>query len=98
MVAEITEAKVIAGHRLMLRFNDGAEGEVDLAGVLSFHGVLAPLADPGYFSRVRVDPEAGTIVWPNGSDLDPDVLYSLATNEPIDTMGRRTEAGAGTSR
>jgi hypothetical protein len=27
------------------------------------------------FRSVRVDPELGTIVWPNGADIDPDVLY-----------------------
>jgi len=39
-----------------------------------FHqGVFAALQDPGAFARVTVDSEAGTIVWPNGADLDPDV-------------------------
>jgi len=37
-----------------------------------------PLKDPDFFSQVRVDPEAGTVVWPNGVDLDPDVLYHQA--------------------
>ena len=27
------------------------------------------------FRAVRVDEELGTIVWPNGADIDPDVLY-----------------------
>ena len=27
------------------------------------------------FNEVRVDPEIGTITWPNGADLDPDVLH-----------------------
>jgi hypothetical protein len=31
--------------------------------------------DPGYFNQVKVDDELGTIVWPNGADIDPDVLY-----------------------
>jgi hypothetical protein len=31
--------------------------------------------DPAFFRTVRVDPELGTIVWPNGADIDPDVLY-----------------------
>ena len=33
------------------------------------------LRDPDVFGRVRVDDEAGTVVWPNGADLAPEVLY-----------------------
>jgi hypothetical protein len=31
------------------------------------------------FSLVAVDPVAGTVVWPNGVDLDPDVLHGDQT-------------------
>jgi hypothetical protein len=41
------------------------------------------LEDTGFFSRVRVDPEAGTVVWPDGVDLCPDVLYSNVTGTAI---------------
>ncbi len=41
-------------------------------------GIFAALQDPDFFAQVRVDAEAGTIVWPNGADLDPDVLYEAA--------------------
>jgi len=38
--------------------------------------VLEPLRDdPELFRPVRVDEELGTIVWPNGADMDPDVLH-----------------------
>jgi hypothetical protein len=30
--------------------------------------------DPALFRGVRVDEALGTVVWPNGADLDPDVL------------------------
>jgi hypothetical protein len=38
--------------------------------------------DPQLFQRVRVDEVLGTIVWPNGADLDPDVLHNDAPQAP----------------
>jgi hypothetical protein len=45
--------------------------------------VFAPLEDLAIFRRAAVDQEAGTVVWPNGVDFCPDVLYSLVTGKPI---------------
>jgi uncharacterized protein DUF2442 len=84
MCPRITEARPIAGHRLELTFTDGARGEVDLrSDILGRGGVLVPLEDTAFFRQVSVDPEAGTIVWPNGVDMCPDVLYSRATGRPL---------------
>lgn len=83
MFADVTEAKAVGDHLLSLRFADGRAGTIDLAEVVPFRGVLAPLADPAFFALVRVDPEAGTVAWPNGVDLDPDVLYSQITGTPL---------------
>jgi hypothetical protein len=47
--------------------------------------LIAPLDDPDYFAQVRVDPEAGTIVWPNGLDLAPEVLHGDC--EPDNALG-----------
>jgi hypothetical protein len=49
--------------------------EVDVSELVPFDGVFEPLADAGYFQQVRVEPDIGTIVWPNGADLCPDLLY-----------------------
>ena len=68
------------GHRLWLRFNDGAEGEVDLAAHL-VGPVFVPLRDPALFAAVRLDPELRTIVWPNGADLAPEFLHSLLRSD-----------------
>jgi hypothetical protein len=63
---------------------------VDLDCVIPrFDGVFTPLKDPEYFRSVRVNPEVGTIVWPNGADLCPDVLYSYASGKPIIVDGER---------
>jgi hypothetical protein len=73
MVA-VTEAEPLEGHQLRLRFDDGSERVVDLTEVL-WGEMGEPLRDPEYFRLVRVDPELRTVVWPNGFDLDPDVLH-----------------------
>ena len=87
MLHDIVEVRPLGDHRLRLRFDDGIEGDVDLSKRLQFDGVFAPLEDPEYFSRVRVNPELGTICWPNDVDLDPVVLYSLVTGKPIPDYG-----------
>ncbi len=71
---QVVEVRHLGGHRLFLCFADGAEGELDLAPPLRFDGVFAPLRDPAGFGQARVDPELGTVVWPSGADLCPDVL------------------------
>jgi hypothetical protein len=80
---DIVTARHLGGHRLYLRYDDGAEGEIDLAPLLTSTGVFAPLRDPAYFALLRVDPDAGTIVWPNGADLCPDVLRHHLTGEAL---------------
>jgi hypothetical protein len=83
MLKDVVAAKPLEEYKLHLKFEDGAEGVVDLASHLSFRGVFEPLQDLAYFRKVRVDPDLGTVVWPNGADLDPDVLYSQVTGVPI---------------
>ena len=79
MRPRITGVKARLPYLVELEFTDGTRGTVDLARwIVPSQGVFAALKDPTVFSQVRVDREAGTIVWPNGADLDPDVLYETA--------------------
>lgn len=86
MLSDVVKVEPRGGYRIWLQFQDGVEGEIDLEPLLSFRGVFAPLRDLSYFARVRVDPELGTIGWPNGADWDPLVLYSLVTRRSIETL------------
>ena len=83
MMKDVVEVKPLAGFRLHVRFEDGVEGEVDLKVLVRFEGVFAPLRDVTRFAEVRVHPELGTLCWPNGADLDPDVLYAKISGKPI---------------
>lgn len=89
MLIDVTEVEVTGRHRLHLRFADGTTGEVDVSKLVEFRGVFAPLKQEEEFSRVRVDSELGTITWPCGADLDPDVLYAQVKGEEIDVGARR---------
>jgi hypothetical protein len=42
--------------------------------------MFRPLQDVEYFAKVAVDSELGTVVWPNGADLAPEVLHEQALN------------------
>jgi Protein of unknown function (DUF2442) len=71
----IRSVKPLEGFVLRLSFDDGTTRDVDLEGEL-WGPVFEPLrADRELFREVRVDEELGTIVWPNGADMDPDVLH-----------------------
>ena len=94
MLNDVVEVRPRGEYRLWLRFQDGVEGEVDLRPALTFQGVFAPLREPGYFARVRVNPELGTICWPNDADWDPLVLYSLVTGRPIKSLLGRGSVSA----
>lgn len=94
MIPDVVSVEPTEAYRLRLTFDDGTEGEVDVAALVRFVGVFEPLRDPAEFRKAHVDPEIGTVVWPNGADLDPLVLYAevrgvdveelLATESPVD--------------
>jgi hypothetical protein len=74
-IVRIHSVEPLGGFVLRLSFDDGTVREVDLDAEL-WGPMFEPLRDdPQLFRQVRVDEELGTIVWPNGADLDPDVLY-----------------------
>ncbi len=58
-----------------VEFTDGSRRDIDLEPYL--HGPIfeSLRQDPEEFRNVRVDAELGTLVWDNGADIDPDVLY-----------------------
>jgi hypothetical protein len=82
--ATVTFVRVLDGYRVELTFSDGVQGVVDLANrIVGRGGVFAPLETSEYFRQVAVDSDLGTIVWPNGADICPDLLHDWTTGEPV---------------
>lgn len=75
MLKDIVHVRPLDDYCLFVRYEDGVEGTISLRDLVSFSGIFEPLQEPEYFRQVRVNPELGSIGWPNGADLDPDVLY-----------------------
>jgi len=77
MFPRITNVRHIEEYRLELTFSNSEKAELDFRNrIVGRGGVFAPLENVDFFKRVRVDPEIGTLVWPNEVDFCPDVLYS----------------------
>ncbi len=74
-LVRIRSVKPLENYVVHLEFTDGTSREVDLEPFL--RGVMfEPLrTNADAFRAVKVDERMGTIVWENGADIDPDVLY-----------------------
>jgi hypothetical protein len=84
MFPRITNVRHVDAYQLEITFADDSVGSLDFSErILDRGGVFSPLEDVRFFSKVTVDNEAGTLVWPNGVDFDPDVLYSAVTGAPL---------------
>jgi Protein of unknown function (DUF2442) len=85
MAPDVVDVTYVDGFRLRLTFEDGTSSVVDFAlHIQGRGGQSAALNDLAYFQQVRVDRDLHTIVWPNGYDIDPEVLYSWASGKAID--------------
>lgn len=85
---DITHVEVLHDHVVRLHFADGVDKTIDLEPYL--HGtVFAEIrSDSAMFAAVKVDTEAGTIAWPNGADLAPDVLYQGRRSARMESEAR----------
>ncbi len=75
---QILEARYLDGYRIVMRFNTGEEGVVDLTDVLERFPAAKPLKDKAVFANFFLD-EWPTLAWPCGFDFSPEALYERAT-------------------
>lgn len=83
MLKDVVSVQPLPEHRLRVAFDDGIEGVVDVAQLVEFTGVFAPLGEPEFFAKATVNAELGTVQWPNNADLDSDALYARVAGVPV---------------
>ena len=96
-LARIVQVHHLGDLALRLTFDDGLVRDLDLDPMLH-GGVLEALRDTALFARAHVDKDSGTVAWPNGVDLDPDVLhgdYEPATGAGPKVLAERRLKPAG---
>lgn len=92
-IVHVTSVEVLHHHVVRLGFSDGCVGELDLGPKL-WGPVFEPIAsDYDLFRQVRADHDLGTIAWPTGADLAPEVLHVEAVADCPDPSGRLSAAG-----
>jgi hypothetical protein len=92
MFPRVRGVRHVKDYELEITFSDGTVAKLDFRRrIVGRGGVFAPLESVDFFRQVSVDPEAGTLVWPNGVDFCPDVLYAEATGKLISELGTKVE-------
>ena len=70
----LEDAKYIKGYQVLLEFNDGRKGKVDLKDIIFKYDQAEPLRSPQAFSRFYLD-SWPSLAWKCGFDVSPETLY-----------------------
>ena len=80
-IHHVTAFEKVADFTLKVFFGDGTVQVIDFRPVLR-GAIYGELRNPDVFDQVAVDPEAQTLVWPNGADFDPAILHDWPVRGP----------------
>ena len=73
-LCDVTEFQIVDRYVLDVFFSDGSSRVIDFGSIL-YGPLFGPLRDVTLFNQVRIDSDLGTLVWPTGADIDPNVLH-----------------------
>ena len=73
-IHRVNSFEVVGPFTLRVAFDDESEQVINFEPVLAGE-LFGPLRDLTLFNKVRLDPEAHTLVWCNGADFDPATLH-----------------------
>lgn len=88
-IYRVVQFEIIAPYTLRVLFNDGKEQTINFQSLLVGE-LYGPLRNENFFKKVEIDPEAHTLVWPNGADFDPATLHDWDVYEKsMRTLAKR---------
>jgi hypothetical protein len=76
MFLHVSSVLYLKDYQLRLEFNDGKVKDLELKNELSGE-IFEPLNKIEFIKKVWVNPDTGTIEWPNGADFAPEFLYEI---------------------
>ena len=74
LMVRVTEFEIVGDYVIRVTFDDKVEQTINFEPVLQGY-YLGPLRDLDLFTKVRLDSDFHTLVWPNDADFDPATLY-----------------------
>jgi len=83
MFIHVVQAKYLGDYKVWLLFNDGVEGEIDLASEL-YGEIFEPLKDKTFFKSFTL--EGHTLSWSNGADFASEFLREHMTNRNMNAI------------
>ena len=79
-IYRVRSFEIVSAYTLRVCFDDSTGQTIDFRPILAGE-LYGPLRDRRLFNQVRIDPEAGTLVWPNGADFDPATLHDWPVHQ-----------------
>ncbi|MBI1877754.1 MAG: DUF2442 domain-containing protein [Chloroflexi bacterium] len=71
---DVSSFEIVGDYTLRVRFDDESEQIINFEPIL-YGPLFGPLRELEVFNQVKLNSDLGTLVWPTGADIDPNVLY-----------------------
>lgn len=91
LIYRVVHFEIVRDYTIRLIFEDQTEQIINFEPILS-GPVFGPLKDKALFNKVKLEEAFGTLEWPNGADISPEVLHDWAEHEAA-IITRRQQDG-----
>jgi hypothetical protein len=89
-IHRVTHFEIVGDYTIRLTFDDQTEQIIDFEPILS-GAIFGQLKDKTLFDQVTLEPNFGTLEWPNGADISPTVLHDWPEHEAAIISRRQQE-------